>query len=430
MPAGRGLAPPARLFSRNSPHSVRLALEPAGNRASCAEMWIKHSAVIAQVLDAAADIGGKWRFDRVSRPADAGDERLDLTMRKFLSVAAVVLGLVLIAGAAVVRWTVAPSQAVLPSDTNTTTTYTGTAAALFNPAALTTPGAKALLAKVPITTTHTTKVLATKGKNALVSDSGKLNAGGSQVGGFDYRYAVNRTDMGPGSGYPNVVRQSGLTFNWPIRSAKQNYAGWVSDTQSTTPLRYTGTAKRGGLSTYVFTANAKAAPVTDPATLKQLPASLPKATLVKLAAGLGLSPSQFGALQQILPGLPDPVPFSYSYAMKATYWVEPRTGEVVDLQERETRTLALKIGATVVPVTPVMDISYAASPTQVATSVRDARHDGNLVSLLYKTLPLGLAIGGAVLVLLGVAGLALSRRRHESGGTAEPVDPERDLQPA
>jgi hypothetical protein len=349
-------------------------------------------------------------------------------MRKSLSVAAVVLGIVLLAGAAVVRWAVAPSQAVLPSDTNTTTTYTGTAAALFNPSALTTPGAKALLTKVPITTTHTTKVLATNGKNALVSDAGKLNVAGSQVGGFDYRYAVNRTDMGRGSGYPNVVRQSGITFNWPIRSAKKNYAGWVSDTQTTTPLRYTGTAKRGGLSTYVFTANAKAAPVTDPATLKQLPAWLPKATLVKLAAGLGLSASQFGALQQILPGLPDPIPFTYSYAMKATYWVEPRSGEVVDLQEHETRTLALKIGATVVPVTPVMDITYAASPSQVAASAKDARHDGNLVGLVYKTLPLSLTIGGAVLLLIGIAGLALSRRRSGSEATPEPVDPEKDLQ--
>ncbi len=350
-------------------------------------------------------------------------------MRKFLSVAAVVLGLVLIAGAAVVRWTVAPSQAVLPSDTNTTTTYTGTAAALFNAAALTTPGAKVLVANVPITTTHTTKVLGTKGKNALVSDGGKLKLAGTTVGGFQYRYAVNRTSMGRGSGYPNVVRQTGITFNWPIRTAKKNYEGWISDTQGTTPLRYTGTAKRGGLSTYVFTATAAAKPVTDPATLKALPASLPKATLVKLAAGLGLSPTALGSLQKILPALPDPVPFSYSYAMKATYWVEPRTGEVVDLQEREVRTLALKIGATVVPVTPVMDITYHAAPAQLAASVKTARHDANLVTLVYTTLPLSLAIAGGVLFLAGLVGLALSRRRDESGETPNSVDPDRDLQP-
>jgi hypothetical protein len=391
-------------------------------------------AAAAQILLAPVDTETDERRnhgadDRSGRPADAGDERLDLTMRRFLSVAAVALGLVLIAGAAVVRWTVAPSQAVLPSDTNTTTTYTGTAAALFNAAALTTPGAKALITNVPITTTHTTKVLDTKGKNALVSDAGKLKVAGATVGGFDYRYAVNRTTMGRGSGFPNVVRQSGITFNWPIRTAKKNYTGWISDTQGTTPLRYAGTAKRDGLSTYVFTAATKAAPVTDPATLKTLPASMPKATLVALATGLGLSPTILGSLQQILPSLPDPVPFSYSYAMKATYWVEPRTGEVVDLTEHETRTLALKIGPAIVPVTPVVDVTYHAAPGQVAASVKTARHDANLVTLVYKTLPLGLAVGGAALLLVGLVGLALTRRRDESGDTPNSVDPDRDLQP-
>jgi hypothetical protein len=351
-----------------------------------------------------------------------------LRMKRILSIA-VMLGLVLIAGAAVVRWTVAPSQAVLPSDTNTTTTYTGTAATLFNVNALNVPGAQVLLSNVPITTTHTTKVLAAKGSNALISDSGKLNVNRSAVAGFDYRYAVNRTSMDRGRGYPNVVRQSGLTFNWPIRTAKHDYAGWVSDTRSTTRLHYAGTAQRGGLSTYVFKTASSPAPVTDPATLKQLPQSLPKATLVELAKGLKLSASQLGALQQILPSLPDPVPFSYSYAMKATYWVQPQSGEVVDLKETETRTLALKIGSAVVPVTPVMDITYAAAPAQLATSVNKARHDGDLVTLVYVTLPLGLGIAGLVLVLAGAAGIALSGRRREPGGSPTQADPESELQP-
>jgi hypothetical protein len=136
-----------------------------------------------------------------------------------------------------------------------------------------------------------------------------------------------------------------------------------------------------------------------------------------------------GSLQQILPSLPDPVPFSYSYAMKATYWVEPRTGEVVDLTEHETRTLALKIGPALVPVTPVADVTYHAAPGQVAASVKTARHDANLVTLVYKTLPLGLAVGGAALLLVGVVGLALTRRRDESGDAPNSVDPDRDLQP-
>jgi DUF3068 family protein len=368
-----------------------------------------------------------WLHYRAEFPADAGDERL--RMKKILSVAAIVLGLVLLAGAAVVRWSVAPSQAVLPSDTNTTTTYTGTAATLLNVNALHVPSAQALLANVPITTTHTTKVLATKGSNALVSDGGKLKVNGSAVAGYEYRYAVNRTSMDRGSGYPNVVQQRGVTFNWPIRTAKHDYKGWVSDTQSTTRLHYAGTATRGGLPTYVFTTTASPAPITDPATLKQLPQSLPKATVLELSAALKLTPSQQALFAKILPNLSDPVPFSYSYTMKATYWVAPQSGEVVDLHETETRILSLKVGSAFIPVSPVMDITYSAAADQLATSVKKARHDGNLVNLVYVTLPRGLAIAGLVLLVAGGAGLALSRRRRDADGSPTEADPESELQP-
>jgi hypothetical protein len=279
-----------------------------------------------------------------------------------------------------------------------------------------------LLKNLPIEATHTTKVLGTKGKNALVADSGSVRAAGAAVANFDYRYAVNRTTMGPGSGYPDVVKQTGVTFNWPIRTQKHDYPGWISDTQSTTPLRFAGTAQRGGLSTYVFTATMPAAPVTDPATLKQLPAGLPKATLIALAGGLGLGSSELGLLQQALPSQPDPVPFNYTYAMTATFWVQPDTGEVVDLQERETRTLGLKIGSQIAPVTPIMDISYSSSPSQLAVAAKDARHDADLVTLVYSTLPIALGATGAALLIVGAVGLVVFRRRS-GGGAHSPTEP-------
>jgi hypothetical protein len=342
-------------------------------------------------------------------------------VRKVLSLIAVVLGVVLVAGALVVRFVVAPAQAVLPSDTDTSTTYTGTAATLFNPSALTTPGQPVLLSDVPITTSHHTKVLSTKGDNALVSDSGSVLVAGKAVTGFDYRYAVDRTSMDRGSGFADsagIVKQTGVTFNWPIRTQKHDYPGWISDTQGTTPLRFAGTAKHGGIDTYVFKASLAPSPITDPATLKSLPTGLPKATLASLAPSLGLGAGPLGQLQQILPSLPDPVPFSYTYGLTATYWVEPSSGEVIDLQERETSTLGIKVGAQVVPVTPVLDISYSASPAQLAASVKTARHDGGLVRLAYVKLPAYLAIGGGVLLILGLASLILLARRHR--GDSEP----------
>jgi hypothetical protein len=272
--------------------------------------------------------------------------------------------------------------------------------------------------------THRTKVLDTKGDNALVSDSGSIVAYGSPVGGFHYRYAVNRTSMGPGTGFSGVVAQSGITFNFPIHTAPHSYQGWVSDTESTVPLTYNGTATHGGLKTDVFHTESAPTPVTDPQTLKALPASLPKATISKLAPSLGLSAHELSVLRQVLPSLPNPVQFHYTFRTIATYWVEPTTGEVVDLRERDVRTLALLVGAQVLPVTPVLDMTYTSSPAQLAVAVKQARHDAGQVNLVYRTVPLAALLAGLALLLIGGAGLVMSRsklglRRCKSASVAK-----------
>jgi hypothetical protein len=333
-------------------------------------------------------------------------------MPRFIIRIAIALGVLSLMGAAGVYWIAAPRLAVLPGDTNTTRTYTGTAATLFNEAALTSADAgPVLLRNVPVTLPHTTKVLKTKGNNALVSDAGSVVAAGTTVAGYQYQYAVNRTSMGPGTGFSNVTAQKGVTFNWPIRTAKKDYTGWISDTQTTAPLKYTGTAKRGGLSTNVFTLTAPAAAITDPQTLKSLPASLPKDTFVALSAGLNLPAGQLSGLQQVLAAEPDPVPLNYTYQVTATYWVEPTTGEIVDLQEHEVRTLVLTAGSTVVPITPILDVSYTSSPAQLKVAVSDARKDADQVNLLYRTAPVALLVVGVLLLAFALLVLWLRRRR-------------------
>jgi hypothetical protein len=351
-------------------------------------------------------------------------------MPRFVARLAIVLGLVSLLAAAGVRWVAAPRLAVLPSDLNASRTYTGTATTLFNEKALSSADAgPVLLTNVPVTLGHTTKVLETKGDNALVEDAGTVEAGGSTVAGYSYRYAVNRTSMDQGSGFSDVVKQQGVTFNWPIRTEKRDYTGWVSDTQTTIPLEYGGTDRRGGLSTYVFTTTSQATPITDPQTLQALPTSLPKATFIALSASLGLAPAELEGLQQVLAAQTDPVPLSYTYKVTATYWVEPATGEIVDLNAREVRTLVLKAGSTVVPITPIIDISYTSSPSELAAAVKDAERDAGLVNLGYRTVPIALLIVGVLLLAVGGVLVALRRSRRgpnasEDSGRPAAVTPE------
>jgi Porin PorA len=348
-------------------------------------------------------------------------------MSKSVSIAGIALGLLLVLAAGGLRFLIAPARAVLPADTNTTRNYTGTAALLLNPSALTSPaGGPLLLRNLPITVVHQTKTLAAKGSNARVSDAKTVKALGATVAAVDYNYAVNRTDMTRGSGYDNVVKQTGITFNWPIRTQKQDYTGWVSDTRRTTSLHYTGTATRGGIATDVFTTTTAPALITDPQVLSSLPQSLPKSTLVLLAAGLNLPASQLAALRQILPTLPDPIKFSYTYQISSTYWVAPASGNVVDLQQHEVRTLALALGgatAAPTPLTPVMDISFAAPATTLAAAAKDARHNDQAVTLIYTTVPLALLLGGAALILLGGIALALTARRPTPPTSTTPGTP-------
>jgi hypothetical protein len=339
-------------------------------------------------------------------------------MRKLLSLLAIGLGVLLLVSAAIVRFAVAPAKAVLPSDTDTTRTYGGTAATLFNPAALT-QGGPALLTNVPITATHRDQVLGTKGDNALVADTKTVIVNNSPVSSVAYRYAIDRKNLGAGSGFADVSKQNGITFNWPVRTNKHDYTGWVSDTQQTTPLKYAGTAKRGGISTYVFTTTTQPAPISDNKVLAALPSGLPKSTLAQLASSLGLPAATLQQLQAVLPSLPDVVPFKYTYQVTATYYVAPKSGIVVDLNQHEVRTLVLSIGGQDVPVTPIMDLTFTSTKATLAQAVSDAKDKTSAINLIYVGLPLGLAIGGLLLVLVGGAGVLLRRRSVPAGGGSD-----------
>jgi hypothetical protein len=352
-------------------------------------------------------------------------------MRRFFWWLGLVMGIVLIAGAGVIRWVVAPAVTVLPSDTNTQRTYTGTAASVINPSI--TKGTlygPAILHNQPVTVMHHVKVLKTNGDNALVSEQKKVSILGNTIADQTHRYAVDRKDMGRGSAFPDVVQQTGVTFNWPINTQQRDYTGWNSDTRSTSTLKYSGEAKRGGVDTYVFKASVPPTRITDPVELAQLPAQMPKSLLSQMAPSLGLTIPQLQQMQKVIDSLPDPVPFAYLFSGTSTYWVAPDSGIVVDVASHEVRTSAFDLGnGKIVPVGPVLDFSYTSPPLTLKAAADDATDSANQMKLIETTIPLVALIAGLVLVGVLVTVAAIRRRRQPPAAPPVVAAPPRELTP-
>ncbi len=341
-----------------------------------------------------------------------------------LGVVLAALGVVLLAGAAVLYWWIVPGQKQIPADTNTTRQYTGVARLLLDPKAL---GAGDLSAAVirdaPVTASRTVTVLATSGSAAEVSDSRTLIAGGQSVGHTAQTYAVDRTSLERASNHPsdwNVVNQQGLTVSWPIGAKQQDYQGWVNETQTATTLRYVRAEQRGGISTYVYEADSPASPIKDPQVLAGLPTTLPVTALSGLASALPVPDPLKAQLAQALPSLSGSVPLTYTYESKSVYWVEPTTGIVVDSELEQVRKAGLAASGAAGAAIPVYDVITANTAQSVADAASDASTDKDKIIRYGQTLPLLLLSLGVVALAGGVILILASRRsgRGEHAATS------------
>ncbi len=336
----------------------------------------------------------------------------------------VVLGVLSLAAAAVLAWVVVPDRKQMPSDTDTTRQFTGTAKVLLNPQALAAGDPRgALLTNVPITAQRTVKAVATDGDSAQVSDTRVLStADGQRLGGTEATYAVDRKSLEAATDYPStwtVTPHQGLTVSWPIGAKQQDYTGWVNETKKTTPLKYIRQESKAGLTTNVYQADTQAAPITDEQVLGALPRALPANALTGLASGLPIPAEAKAQLAQLLASLPDPVPLTYTHELTSTYWVEPTTGLVVDTQREEIRRagLGLPSGGAVAAV-PIYDVATTFTEQSVNDAVADANDAKDSINLYGRTLPLVLLILGLIALILGAVLLIASR---SGAGRAAPV---------
>jgi len=340
------------------------------------------------------------------------------------------LGLLSLAAAGILKWAVVPGAAKLPSDENTTRQYSGSAKVLLNPQALSTGDlSTVLLANVPVTATRNVKTLATSGGVAQVQDTRTLStANGQPIGTTQATYAVDRKTLEATSDHPSdwqVTAAKGLTVSFPIGAERQNYTGWVPETQTTTTLKFLRQETKQGLTTYVYQATTQPAPITDPQVLSALPPALPGSALQALSSLLSLPP----AVTALLPQLTQPVPVTYTYQVNSTYWVEPTTGLVVDTQREDIRAASLSVaGQTIVSGFRVFDVTTAFTSASVANAANDAMDKKNTIDLYSYTVPLLLLMFG-ILVLIATALVFWLSRSSPHPPSADTTPPSADTTP-
>jgi hypothetical protein len=160
--------------------------------------------------------------------------------------------------------------------------------------------------------------------------------------------------------------------------------------------------------------------------LDDLPSAVPQLALAALATNL--PGDRQAALLQVLQVLPDPVPLDYTYEATTTYWVEPTTGTVVDIQRQEIRNATVTgPDGSAVGQLPVYDVATQFSDASVATAGREASDRRSSINTVGTVAPWVLGTLGLLALLAGLIGLLMSRRRPAAmapagPGTREPYD--------
>jgi Porin PorA len=332
-----------------------------------------------------------------------------------------VIGIISLVVAALLAWWITPSfVARIPSNYNKTRTYDGTIHKLLVPTDLAGANpAAAVKTNLPATLTDQVKVLQTSGNSALIEDIRTIKAAGSQVARTDSHYSVDRKSLEATAPHPTswiVTPAKGLTVSWPLGAKKQNYTGWVPLTNTTTPVKFIGETKQGGITTYEYRATVPATPITNQQVLGSLPPSLPTSLVPNLVRAGLVTPSQAASLGTVFPHATS-IPLRYTYQAVNTYYVAPATGLVVNVANNEIETANVRLpGGGLVPVTPVLSDSYHASPSSLSAAVSDANSGAGTISALGVDLPIALLCLGFVLI---VAAILLWLRKRSRG---RPVD--------
>ncbi|MEU5946445.1 DUF3068 domain-containing protein [Micromonospora sp. NPDC047465] len=178
---------------------------------------------------------------------------------------------------------------------------------------------------------------------------------------------------------PSEVTFSGQVYKFPFHTERKDYEYFDRDVRKALPIRFDGTEKVDGIEAYRFQ---QVIEETD----------------------LGLPADRVsGLLGAFAPGATSG---KVMYSNTRTIWVEPVSGNFVKVREQQKKTLVPDQGT----ATALLDADFVYTDQTIANSVESAGSNRDKLQLIGRTIPLALAVVGALALLVGLW-LVLSGRR-------------------
>jgi hypothetical protein len=315
-------------------------------------------------------------------------------MRRIVGLALIGLGAFLLVAALLTRTYVAGQLVKFPLNTFVKTTLVGRDVSYFSPK-LVRPVSGAMM---QVTDTVQGDAAAGNSSTAVWNEFTYLYDRTNHVAfsyttrraAFDRRTAMLVDCCGANIGGNSTIRQTGLSgYVWPIGTDKRTYMVFDTTLLKPMPYRYMGTGTIHGISVYRFVEKVRP---TQSGT-QQVPGSL------------------IGSSQKLVK-LPE------YYAATSTYWVDPRTGGVLDSTAYSKQYLVNSVhGKDLI----LFNGNLVMTPASVTTAV-------NLDATGRTELAWFELFGPVVAVLVGlvalVAGIVLVRRRGDRPEQARAEEPE------
>ncbi len=305
-----------------------------------------------------------------------------------LSVVLLGLGSFLVVVAALLRFYAAPQLIAAPDDVYETDTLVSPHASYFDEGALVT--------RHDVSLTYTLTVRgdqrASTGKIAVwdsfasLADPKRHNVVNSvyQRSAFDRRTGQMVQCCGASVNDSTKIKQQGIGLFWPIGTKKQTYTVFDNNSMKSWPAHYVGEVKDTGVETYEFTQHV-------PATVSDVMTGVPTSLLGIKGPSRNVVANRY-------------------YTADNTFWVDPRTGVLVDEEVKADSYLTATNGQGRLNA---VSLDLRMTPASRHSLADQADKNAQSITTISVLGPLALGVLGLILLGLALAPWRRYRRRDE-----------------